>query len=493
MMGRQVAQGSLFYGFRLDDHVPADHLLRRIDGLLDFGFVREALAASYSASGRPSVDPELMLRMLMVGYLLGIRSERRLCEEVHLNLAYRWFCRLDLGDRVPDHSTFSKNRHGRFRQCDLYRLLFEEVVARCATAGLVAGRELAVDGSTIQADASWEKKLPGATAADSLRTRDAVSRPVAEYLAALDAALPPDPDEPASVEPAHVSPTDPQASFTCKHGPGRFAYAINPLLDLDTDCILDVEATPARFSAEVAATRTLVARVVAKLGITPASLATDKAYGNGPLLGWLVGQNITPYVPVIDRTRQRDGFFTRRVYLRPGGGRVSLPGRQAAHLPRHHTRQPGASLPQPRSRLRRVPAQAAMHDRQAARRHPPSRRGRTRPGPRARRNRRLHPRKTTAKAHRARVRPPQTQPEAQIAQAQRPRWSRRGVHDGSSLLQPPAPRPPGGPSLSRAARPPARCPCPPCLSPQTRSLFQQPRSVVTPALCFSVFKGLQVS
>lgn len=314
MMGRQVAQGSLFYGFRLDDHVPADHLLRRIDGLLDFGFVREALAASYSASGRPSVDPELMLRMLLVGYLFGIRSERRLCEEVHLNLAYRWFCRLDLGDRVPDHSTFSKNRHGRFRQCDLHRLLFEEVVARCAVAGLVAGREVAVDGSTIQADASWEKKLPGATAADSLRAREDVSRPVAEYLAALDAALPREPGEPAHIEPAHVSPTDPQAAFTIKHGPGRFAYAINPLLDLDTDCILDVEATPARFSAEVAATRTLVSRVKAKLGVVPESLAADKAYGNGPLLGWLVGQNITPYVPVIDRTRQRDVFFTRDAF-----------------------------------------------------------------------------------------------------------------------------------------------------------------------------------
>jgi transposase len=151
MIGRQVAQGALFYGFRLDDHVPDDHLLRRIDGLLDFGFVREALAASYSASRRPSIDPQLMLRMLLVGYLFGIRSEQRLCEEVHLNLAYRWFYRLDLADRVPDHSTFSKNRHGRFRACDLHRLLFEQVVARCVVAGLVAGRAVAVDGSTIMA------------------------------------------------------------------------------------------------------------------------------------------------------------------------------------------------------------------------------------------------------------------------------------------------------------------------------------------------------
>ena len=314
MMGRQVAQGSLFYGFRLDDHVPGDHMLRRVDELLDFGFVREALADSYSATGRPSIDPELMLRMLLVGYLFGIRSERRLCQEVHLNLAYRWFCRLDLGDAVPDHSTFSKNRHGRFRERDLYRLLFEQVVARCAAAGLVAGREVAVDGSTIMADASWEKKLNGATAADELRARDTVSRPVAEYLAALDAALPVLPDEPEPIDPKHVSPTDPQAALTRKHGPARYAYAINPLLDLDTDCILDVEATPARFSAEVAAARTLITRAKAKLGIAPVQLAADKAYGNGPLLGWLIDQGIAPHVPVIDRTRQRDDFFTRDAF-----------------------------------------------------------------------------------------------------------------------------------------------------------------------------------
>lgn len=314
MMGRQVAQGALFYGFRLDDHVPADHLLRRIDALFDFGFVRDALAASYSTTGRPSIDPELMLRMLLVGYLSGIRSERRLCEEVHLNLAYRWFCRLDLADRVPDHSTFSKNRHGRFRACDLHRLLFEQVVAKCAAAGLVAGRDVAVDGSTIMADASREKKLKGTAAVDELRARESVSRPVAEYLAALDAALPPGPDEPAAVEPASISPTDAQAALTCKHGPARYAYAINPLLDLDTDCILDVEATPARFAAEVAATRTLVSRIETKLGITLVSLSADKAYGSGPLLGWLVDRNITPYIPVIDRGRQRDAFFTRDAF-----------------------------------------------------------------------------------------------------------------------------------------------------------------------------------
>jgi transposase len=208
MMGRQVAQEALFYEFRLDDHVPIDHLLRRIDRAIDFGFVRAKLAASYSHTGRPSIDPGLMLRMLLIGYLFGIRSERRLCEGAHLNLAYRWFCKLDLTGSVLDHSTFSKNRHGRFREHDLHRLLFEEIVGRRAMAGLVIGREAAVDASAVEADASWEKKLAGSDAADELRARERVARPVQEYLDALDAAAPPPPNEPPPVDPKKVSETD---------------------------------------------------------------------------------------------------------------------------------------------------------------------------------------------------------------------------------------------------------------------------------------------
>src|ERR687898_1855068 len=155
MMGeRQVAQSALFYEFSLEKHVPADHMLRAIDRFVDLGEVRPHLARFYSETGRPSIDPELMIRMLIIGYCLGIRSERRLCEEVHLNLAYRWFCRLGLDGRVPDHSTFSKNRHGRFRDSDLLRHLFETVLGRCLEEGLVGGEGFAVDGSLIRADAS---------------------------------------------------------------------------------------------------------------------------------------------------------------------------------------------------------------------------------------------------------------------------------------------------------------------------------------------------
>jgi transposase len=149
MMGeRQVRQEALFYGFNLEDHVPSGHLLRSIDRF-------------YSTTGRPSIDPELMIRMLLIGYCCGIRSERRLCEEVHLNLAYRWFCRLGLEGRVPDHSTFSKNRHGRFRDSDLMRQLFEATVRRCIAEGLVGGDGFAVDSSLIRAEANRQNFHPG--------------------------------------------------------------------------------------------------------------------------------------------------------------------------------------------------------------------------------------------------------------------------------------------------------------------------------------------
>ena len=175
MMGRQsVPQEPLFYGFSLERHVPADHLLRSIDRFVDLQGVREHLQPFYSATGRPSIDPELLLRMLIVGYCSGIRSERRLCEEVHLNLAYRWFCRLGLDGEVPDHSTFSKNRHGRFRESDILRKLFEDVLRRCMAEKLVGGEGFAVDGSLIVADAHRQRGVP--KAATSIRARTERSR-----------------------------------------------------------------------------------------------------------------------------------------------------------------------------------------------------------------------------------------------------------------------------------------------------------------------------
>src|SRR5450755_2780331 len=160
MMGQSSGnQNRLFYSFNLEEHVPANHLLRGIAEFFDLSDLRAYLAPFYSHTGRPSIDPELMIRMLVVGYCFGIRSDRRLCEEVHLNLAYRWFCRLGLDGRIPDQSTFSKNRYGRFQESGIYRTLFEEVVSQCQGAGLVGGEGFAVDGTLITANVNYAKQV----------------------------------------------------------------------------------------------------------------------------------------------------------------------------------------------------------------------------------------------------------------------------------------------------------------------------------------------
>ena len=189
-------QNRLFYSFNLEDHVPANHLLRGINHFLDLADLRAYLAPFYSHAGRPSIDPELMIRMLIVGYCFGIRSERRLCEEVHLNLAYRWFCRLGIEDAVPEHSTFSKNRHGRFRESDAFRHVFETVLHRCINEGLVGGEGFAIDASVVKADAARARAIPGAAINYRALGPAQASRAVREYLADTDVLLVIGPERP---------------------------------------------------------------------------------------------------------------------------------------------------------------------------------------------------------------------------------------------------------------------------------------------------------
>lgn len=209
MLGpKQEAQGALFYEFSIEDHVPQDHLLRSIDRFVELSGIRAHLAPFYSSTGRPSIDPELLIRMLLVGYCLGIRSERRLCEEVHLNLAYRWFCRLDLTDAAPDHSTFSKNRYGRFRDSDLLRLLFESTVARCISEGLVSGQRFAADSILIEADANKQNSTPKEDWDSSAIDPADAPRAVREYLDVLDDAVF---GAATAVEPKFTSHSDPSS------------------------------------------------------------------------------------------------------------------------------------------------------------------------------------------------------------------------------------------------------------------------------------------
>ena len=303
MMGkRTVMQEALFYSFRIEDHVPADHLLRSIDRLVDLSGIREHLKPFYSATGRPSIDPELMIRMLIVGYCMGIHSERRLCEEVHLNLAYRWFCQLDLDGAVPDHSTFSKNRHGRFRDSDLLRKLFEMTVQRCMAEGLAGADGFAVDVSLIRADVHRQRSVPGEEGLPS----EAAGRAVAEYLDVLD---------------------DAAFGGSTPVTPKR----IN-LIDLDHAVIVDVEATTAFRQAEVTAQRRMIERTQERFGLLLERLVADTAYGSAPNLAWLVeDRGIEPHIPVFDKSARSDEIFERSAftfdheddsYICPAGNRL---------------------------------------------------------------------------------------------------------------------------------------------------------------------------
>src|ERR1700747_1119952 len=303
---RLVMQESLFYHFRVENHVPADNILRAIDRFVDLNGVRRHLAPFYSATGRPSIDPDLMIRMLIMGFCFGIRSERRLCEEVHLNLAYRWFCRLGPDAHVPDHSTFSKNRHGRFRESDLLRRVFETVLQRCMREGLVGGEAFAIDASLIKADANRQKGIEG----EKGLPPEAAGRAVHEYLAMLDDAAF---GAATDVVPKFVSPADPAARWTGAHGgQAFFAYSTNYLIDVDNAIIVDVEATTAIRQAEVLAAKRMIERSIDRFDLYPARLLGDSAHGSAGMLGWLVYEHgIEPHVTVFDKSTRQDGTFSR--------------------------------------------------------------------------------------------------------------------------------------------------------------------------------------
>lgn len=348
MMGRQGDdQSQLFYLFNLERRIPADHLLRRVSPIVTrvLADLREKLAPFYSDIGRPSIDPELMIRMLIVGYCYGIRSERRLCEEVELHLAYRWFCRLDLDDKVPDHSTFSVNRHGRFRDSDILRHVFEAVVRACMDAGLIKGEGFAVDASVIEADASrYHGKAPDEI---DWSAPEHQTRAVAEFLSAFD-------DDDADADrklPKVISPVDPCSAWTAKANKRvQFGYGLNYLIDTGHAVIVDVEATPARTYDEVATTRIMIDRTEKTFGLKPKRLTADTAYGTGKVLAWLLGKNITPYIPVWERYERTDGMFPRaaftydaecNVYICPNGHPLRTSGTVHDGRVRNYLSQPG--------------------------------------------------------------------------------------------------------------------------------------------------------
>jgi IS5 family transposase len=278
--------------------------------------------------------------------VFAIRSERRICAEVQVNLAYRWFCKLGIEDSIPDHSVFCRARHERFRESDALRRVFESVVAKCIAAGLVGGEGFSIDASLIKADAAKKRRLPGDQPITWPKAEEA-PRAVREYLAVLDAAR--SGEESGSGDdsdasgggsrrnaPKEVSLTDPQASWVARKGTDPFfAYDANYLIDNRAGIIVDAEGTRANRAAEIAITETMIDRIERRFDLRPQRLAGDSVYGAVRLLKALVDRKITPHVPVWDKSARHDGTFSRaefvfdperNVYICPGGKELTSTG-----------------------------------------------------------------------------------------------------------------------------------------------------------------------
>jgi transposase len=303
MMGQHDRSEALFYYFRLEDQVPENHLLRLIEKHVSFAFVREKLKASYSDTGRPSIDPELLLRILLIGYLYGITSERKLVEELRMHLAWRWFTGLGFDQEIPHHSTFSKNRHGRFQESKLFEELFEQIVRQCVEVGLVQGKHLSVDGSFVEANAAKESRIPR----EQLSEAAQANHTVRQYLVELEQQNP-------TEEPVHeqklVSSTDPDATYATKGGtPARLGYYDNYLVDNHSCVIVGVQATAARMSQETVAAQNMLTCFAEWQGREPESVAADTTYGNGEFLQWLADRQITPYMRTRDSIHRKNSPY----------------------------------------------------------------------------------------------------------------------------------------------------------------------------------------
>jgi len=337
MMGRHDRSEALFYYFRLDDQVPENHLLRLIEKHIRFEFVRERLKDSYSETGRPSIDPELLLRILLIGYLYGITSERKLVEELRMHLAWRWFTGLGFDQEIPHHSTFSKNRHGRFQESKLFEQLFEEIVRQCVAVGLVQGKHLSVDGSFVEANAAKASRIPREQLVEAAQ----VNHTVRQYLVELE-------EQNRVEEPVHqqdqVSTTDPDSTYATKGGtPARLGYYDNYLVDNHSCVIVGVQATAARMSQETVAAQDMIARFAEWQGRDPASVGADATYGNGEFLQWLLKREITPYMRTRDSIHRKNSPFygperftyqpESNSYRCPAGQQLNYGGRSAeSHL-----------------------------------------------------------------------------------------------------------------------------------------------------------------
>jgi transposase len=318
VIGEKKRKEKLFYYLRAEDLIPEDHILRLIDHYVDLSFIRPKLEHLYSHTGRPSVDPDVMMRMLLVGYLFGITSERRLCDEVGMHLGYRWFVGLALDDKVPDHSTFSKNRHGRFQESGIYQQIFDQIVLQCIEKGLVSGKHLTVDSTLVKANASFKTMEPIVVSLKPEEYIDKLEREnsIVEEQHDNDEPWEPKGDYPQKGEQVsnktHRSKVDPDSRIARK---GNFSetflgYGVSYLMDNKSRVIVGADQNLPNRNADAVTAIKLVSRIKWAYKLKPRTLGGDKGYATGEFVHWLSEQEVIPHVPIMNhRGRTEKGIY----------------------------------------------------------------------------------------------------------------------------------------------------------------------------------------
>lgn len=318
VIGEKTKEEKLFYYLRAEDLIPQDHILRLINHYVDFSFIRTKVEHLYSHTGRPSVDPDVMMRMLLVEYLFGISSERRLCDEVGMHLGYRWFVGLALEDKVPDHSTFSKNRHGRFKESGIYGQIFDHIVLQCVEKGLVSGKHLTVDSTLVKANASFKNLEPIVVSLRPEQYIDKIEKenPVVEEQDDHEEPWEPRGDFPHSggkvSNKTHRSTVDPDSRIARKSNFSEtyLGHGVSYLMDNKSRIILGADRNLPNRNADAVAAIKLVSRLKWAYKLKPRTLGADKGYATGEFVHWLSEQEVIPHVPIMDhRGRTEKGIY----------------------------------------------------------------------------------------------------------------------------------------------------------------------------------------
>lgn len=312
LLGERQRKEPMFYYVRMEDMIPENHLLRLVDKHIDLNFIREKVKHLYSHTGRPSVDPEVLLRMLLIGYLYGITSERRLCEELKMHIGYRWFVGLSLEDKVPDHSTFSKNRHERFSEGDIFQKIFDEIISQCITKGLLTGKHVTVDSTYIKANASFKSLEPIVVDISSKEYMEKLEKenPVEDEVG--DKPWEPGLDYPHRGKKlsnkTHRSKTDPDARLGRKSIKAATELYHSATYVMDNKSRIIVGADVGQPDKKTDCVRALqqIQRIKWTYKIRPESLGADKGYSAGAFLDAIIKEGIQPHIPIIDYRSQND-------------------------------------------------------------------------------------------------------------------------------------------------------------------------------------------